>query len=150
MGFRDWKSAVSASCSTFPGISSGTGRPRRYRIVGAMLYSIAPTILYLLGLPVPEDMPGKVLQEALTADFQSRNPIASVPSYEGLAPAEGERVARAASPAEGKGEVSPQAGAAEEEILEQLKSLGYVGGADSAGRPPASESGSRAAAPSAA
>lgn len=32
-------------------------------ITGATLYDIAPTILHILGVPVPEDMDGRVLQE---------------------------------------------------------------------------------------
>ncbi|MBI4302324.1 MAG: alkaline phosphatase family protein [Chloroflexi bacterium] len=33
------------------------------RIEGAQVYDIAPTVLHLLGLPVPEDMDGQVLKE---------------------------------------------------------------------------------------
>jgi predicted AlkP superfamily phosphohydrolase/phosphomutase len=37
------------------------------KVSGARLVDLAPTLLYLLGLPVPEDMDGKVLQEAMDA-----------------------------------------------------------------------------------
>jgi predicted AlkP superfamily phosphohydrolase/phosphomutase len=34
-------------------------------IIGATLYDIAPTILHMLGVPIPEDLDGKVLSEIL-------------------------------------------------------------------------------------
>jgi len=43
---------------------------------------IAPTILYLLGYPVPEDIPGKVLTEAISEDFVEKFPVRKIPSYE--------------------------------------------------------------------
>jgi hypothetical protein len=43
---------------------------------------IAPTILYLLGYPVPEDLPGKVLTEVIEEEFLRRYPPRSIPSYE--------------------------------------------------------------------
>jgi hypothetical protein len=36
---------------------------------------MAPTILYLLGQPVPEDMDGRVLEELFEPAFITRNPI---------------------------------------------------------------------------
>jgi predicted AlkP superfamily phosphohydrolase/phosphomutase/Tfp pilus assembly protein PilF len=95
------------------------------------LYNIAPTILYLLGLPVAQDMPGKALQGALKAEFLDRHPMDSVPSYEDLEPGGGERVAESSAD---QGEGAPLTGGAEEEIIDQLRSLGYVAGA--AKRPP--------------
>jgi predicted AlkP superfamily phosphohydrolase/phosphomutase len=45
------------------------------RIVGAELIDIAPTALYLLGLPVPSSMDGQVLTGALTEAFVAANPV---------------------------------------------------------------------------
>jgi len=36
---------------------------------GARIIDMAPTLLYLLGVPIPEDMDGRVLKEAFTEDF---------------------------------------------------------------------------------
>jgi tetratricopeptide (TPR) repeat protein len=90
-----------------PGIRAG-------EIPVVTLYDIAPTILYLLGLPVPDDMPGDVLEAALSPDLLARHPITRVPTYEVLS-----------MPQDAVGQVL--AGPAEEEILEQLRSLGYIG-----------------------
>jgi hypothetical protein len=43
---------------------------------------IAPTVLALLGLPVPEDLPGRVLTEIISSDYLAAWPVRHVPSYE--------------------------------------------------------------------
>jgi Flp pilus assembly protein TadD len=116
-----WHDLVGIFVAAGPGIARG-------EIPTVTLYDIAPTLLHLMGLPVPEDMSGKVLEKALTAGFLAAHPIQRVPSYEGLG-----------GPGAGEGEEARRAealsGAAEEEIVEQLRSLGYIGGG--AARPPA-------------
>ncbi len=52
-----------------PGIKEG-------RITGATLDDIAPTILYAMGLPVPRDMDGKVLNAMFDQEHLDANPIA--------------------------------------------------------------------------
>ena len=47
-------------------IASGAGVKRAGEFCGAQLIDLAPTILHLMGLPVPADMDGRVLSEALT------------------------------------------------------------------------------------
>jgi predicted AlkP superfamily phosphohydrolase/phosphomutase len=42
---------------------------------GARIIDVAPTVLYLMGIPVPDDMDGRVLVEALDEDFVDANPI---------------------------------------------------------------------------
>lgn len=42
----------------------------------AYLYDIAPTILYLLGMPIPSDLDGEVLIQAFDEDFLDKNKIA--------------------------------------------------------------------------
>jgi len=44
---------------------------------------VAPTILYLLGLPVPDDLGGRVLTRAIDAEFLREHPLRTIPSYEG-------------------------------------------------------------------
>jgi predicted AlkP superfamily phosphohydrolase/phosphomutase len=41
----------------------------------ADIMDIAPTILYLLGQPIPQDMDGKVLLDMIDEDFKSNNPV---------------------------------------------------------------------------
>ncbi len=94
------------------------------------LYDIAPTILYLLGLPIADDMPGKVMEAAVNSGFKERYPIQRVPSYEPLAsgstsgPGVAEGGAGRAPASPGGASVDP----GEAEMLEQLRSLGYVAG----------------------
>ena len=45
---------------------------------------LAPTVLALLGLPVPEDFTGRVLTELIDPAFLAEHPIMHVPTYEGL------------------------------------------------------------------
>ena len=45
------------------------------RLGGASVMDIAPTILHLMGLPVPSDMDGHVLSEALEKEFVERSPV---------------------------------------------------------------------------
>jgi predicted AlkP superfamily phosphohydrolase/phosphomutase len=61
------------------GIRPGT-RPAR-----ASVLDVAPTLLYLLGLPVARDMEGRVLTEILDPGFAEGNPVTFIPSYESLA-----------------------------------------------------------------
>jgi len=42
---------------------------------GSEIIDLAPTILYLMGIDIPEDMDGKVLTSALTKDFIDAHPI---------------------------------------------------------------------------
>ena len=52
---------------------------------GATILDIAPTILYLMGLPVARDMDGRVLTEILDEGFAQAHPESLIPSYESLA-----------------------------------------------------------------
>lgn len=51
----------------------------------ASVLDVTPTLLYLMGLPVARDMPGRVLAEALDDRFVRAHPLSVVPSYESLA-----------------------------------------------------------------
>jgi predicted AlkP superfamily phosphohydrolase/phosphomutase/tetratricopeptide (TPR) repeat protein len=157
------------------GFSSGSGRPRDVKpfiegrpglwhdmagifiahgplikpgeIPVVTLFDIAPSLLYLLGLPVPEDMPGNVIEAAVADDFASAHPVMRVPSYEVLQAGPGGGAIASASAPEGGGApadggaVAAAGGgdAAENEMVEQLRALGYVGG--SSGSPAAAGGG---------
>jgi len=70
-----------------PGLLLVVGDPIRpgAALRAASVLDVAPTILYLLGLPVPRDMEGRVLTEMLDPDFAREHPVTFIPSYEGLA-----------------------------------------------------------------
>jgi hypothetical protein len=50
-------------------------------IRGVGYLDIAPTILYLLGYPVPGDIPGRVLTEAIEDEFLKKFPVRKIRSY---------------------------------------------------------------------
>jgi predicted AlkP superfamily phosphohydrolase/phosphomutase len=77
---------------------------------GARIVDLAPTILYLLGLPVPDDMDGRVLAEALRQERLDAQPIESVPAAD-------------VSTGPPENELNEQQ---EEEIKDRLRALGYL------------------------
>jgi predicted AlkP superfamily phosphohydrolase/phosphomutase len=83
---------------------------RQRTVTGAEIIDLAPTILHLLDLPVPEDMDGKVLLDCLDDDLISTRPVrCATPSYE---------------------ESRLDSGYSEEEketLQERLRGLGYLG-----------------------
>jgi hypothetical protein len=101
-----------------PGILVMAGGPvrRGAALEGAQLYDLFPTILHLLGLPVPETAAGRVLEEAFEDGFLREAPVARVASYDALLP-----VFLPAGERGGEEEARRR-----EEELEKLKALGYV------------------------
>ncbi len=91
----------------------GPGIRADARIEGATLLDIAPTVLALLGLPVGDDMEGKVLVQA----FQEPPVIARIPSWETLRSGDDGRLPLNAE------EADPAAAAA---VLQQFIALGYI------------------------
>lgn len=59
------------------GILAMQGRAFRagHRLEGASIVDVVPTILHLLGLPVPADLDGRVLEEAFTETFNKDRPV---------------------------------------------------------------------------
>jgi len=53
----------------------GPGVRKGKRIEGGHIMDVAPTILHLLGLPVPQGMDGRVLTDALQSDFLESAPV---------------------------------------------------------------------------
>jgi len=56
-------------------VVSGKNIIQRKTVEGANIMDIAPTILYLLGQPIPQDMDGKVLLDIIEEDFKANNPV---------------------------------------------------------------------------
>ncbi len=97
------------------GILIAAGGPIRRGVrVKATHYDIAPTVLALLGLPVPRDMPGRVLDEILDPAFLAAHPVGRIPSYESLIGRQ--RLLAAGEAASGD----------DEDKQEMLRSLGYI------------------------
>ncbi len=61
----------------------GKGIKNGYKLEGARIYDLAPTILHIFGLPIPNDMDGKVLMNIFKPDSElaRRKPVYVDPSY---------------------------------------------------------------------
>jgi predicted AlkP superfamily phosphohydrolase/phosphomutase len=80
------------------------------RLDAARIYDVAPTLLYLLGEPVPADMDGRVLTEIIDQDHLFANPV---------------RYSQASQQSPPNAlQYSDEENA---EIIESLKNLGYIG-----------------------
>jgi predicted AlkP superfamily phosphohydrolase/phosphomutase len=75
---------------------------------------ITPTILALYGLPVADDMDGRVLAESMDPAFLRAHPIMSVATYE------------ADEPERGSQDREPVESPVDDEVRERLRSLGYI------------------------
>ena len=93
------------------------------RLDTTSLLDVAPTVLYLLGLPIAEDLPGRIVEEAIDARFRARVAVRTIPSYEGIG------AAAAATDLVADSRV-------EEEMIEKLRSLGYIAGGEGGGADP--------------
>ncbi len=56
-------------------IISGNNIKKKHKIEQANIIDIAPTILYLFGEEIPEDMDGKVIEDVFEESFKKANPI---------------------------------------------------------------------------
>jgi predicted AlkP superfamily phosphohydrolase/phosphomutase len=63
-----------SGCHRLHGIFIGQGDAfaRGTSVTGAKIIDLAPTILHILNIPVPEDMDGRVLNDALSAELRAR------------------------------------------------------------------------------
>jgi len=111
--FSDWSELQKGGNHRPNGILFMKGQAIRTgcRIEGARLIDLAPTILYLMGMPVPTDMDGKVLEKALDPEHLSQRP----PQF----------MAPSGRPSEGD---SAPAYSDEDaaKVAERLRSLGYI------------------------
>lgn len=71
-----------AASHRLDGVLMMCGGPIRsgFEFTDAKIIDVAPTVLYLMGLPVPADMDGRVLTEAIDEEFIEANPM----QYENL------------------------------------------------------------------
>jgi len=69
---------------------------------------VAPTVLHLLGLPISREFEGRVLEAAFDPAFAKAHAVRTVPAYGRRAPAR------------------PTESAFDRDMLEELKSLGYI------------------------
>jgi predicted AlkP superfamily phosphohydrolase/phosphomutase len=90
--------------------AEGPGIRRGVEGVDASVFDITPTVLELFGEPVGRDMDGFVLSSILEQEHLEENPVGYVDTYE-----TGER-----------GSSEPVESPVDEEIKEQLRSLGYI------------------------
>lgn len=87
---------------------SGPGVKKGYQIQKGSPYDLMPTMAWLLGLPLSQELAGHPLTEAFEEDFVRSLPMQTVPSY-------GER------------KVGPLlASPSDEEMIKSLKNLGYI------------------------
>jgi len=61
----------------FKGIFLFKGKPFKNIQIGdgTKIVDLAPTLLYLMGCPVPQDMDGKVIEAAFREDYLKSNPV---------------------------------------------------------------------------
>ena len=88
------------------------GQPIRsgLRMGDHSVLDITPTLLALLGRPVAADMDGEVITEAFRPEFLQAHPLESIPTYETGSP----------------GPAVPEESPFDQEMLERLRSLGYL------------------------
>jgi arylsulfatase A-like enzyme len=94
-----------------PGVIFLWGPPIRggTKLTNATVFDVSPTALYLLGLPVGEDMDGKVLVEALAPELLAERPVEWTPTHDS-----GTRGGK------------PRRSPIDKDILKELQTLGYV------------------------
>lgn len=87
----------------------------RNELTGLMIQDLAPTILYLLDCPVPEQMDGRVLFETMVPDRAASTPVRYAPGDGGGRWTDGTVTNE-----------SPKTAADDERVLEHLRALGYL------------------------
>jgi predicted AlkP superfamily phosphohydrolase/phosphomutase len=92
-------------------IFRGEGIKAEYEVEGAHIMDVAPTILHLMGQPIPNDMDGRVLESIFLSDFLASHPVA----IHDVAPRPLEDVDR-----------RTYSDDEEQDVLERLQGLGYL------------------------
>jgi predicted AlkP superfamily phosphohydrolase/phosphomutase len=101
-----------SGCHRMHGVMIGSGgavKPHS-RLEVARIWDVAPTLLYLMGEPLPDDLDGRVLTEIISEDYLEAHSIRYA------AQSDDEKI--------GETEFSEEENA---EIIESLKNLGYIG-----------------------
>lgn len=93
-----------------PGVflAAGPDIDKNAKLQGISVLDITPTVLYGLGLPVAKDFAGKAWTNLYTGAYQSKVPLKTVPTY-------GTRKS-----------TGPTESADQDEMLQQLRELGYI------------------------
>lgn len=91
-------------------IAHGPGIEPGREVAGARLMDVAPTALYALGVPLYEDMDGRPVLELFDDEFKRSHTLERRPNTSSVS---GDRV-------------DPFSAAEEEDIMDQLKGLGYI------------------------
>lgn len=104
---------------------NGPGVKKGYRIRSARLFDLAPTILHVMGYPVAADMDGTFLSEAFEEPYVKAHPPGRIASYETTPRAK-------AAPGASSHRV-------DEEVLEDLRTLGYIAVPKPSGTPAVEE-----------
>ncbi len=91
-------------------MANGPGFKQDELVHGARLLDITPTILHYFGLPVGEDMEGRVLSES----FSANRPVETITTWE-----------NSDGPKQNRGSLSAEESSA---LLEQFVALGYIDG----------------------
>lgn len=94
-----------------PGVfmSAGPDIDPKANLEGIRIHDITPTLLYGMGLPIAQDFNGKAWTGLYTSTYQKAHPVQTVTSYGQIQNAKPTENAKT-----------------DEEMLEQLRSLGYI------------------------
>jgi len=90
-------------------IMSGPPIKKGCTLLEARVEDIAPTVLYLMGFPVSDDMDGKVLTSAFTPSYKYSHPLYTIAQY----------------PRERR-EAQEAVGSLDDDARKRLKALGYI------------------------
>ena len=99
-------------------VMAGPGIKQDERIYGANLIDVTPTILYQLGLPIAEDMDGRVMLDA----FENPSPPTTIPSWE----EERKDCGMHRSETIASNDHSTLSETAENDLVQQFVALGYI------------------------
>jgi predicted AlkP superfamily phosphohydrolase/phosphomutase len=105
-------SGTHASPAALDGIFVAAGGPfrRGVELERASILDVAPTLLHLLGVPVSQEIEGRVLLDALEPSYRAAHPVRTVPRYDPAPP-----------PAAVEEDTR-----AEDALREELRALGYI------------------------
>jgi len=112
--FSDWSQLQKGGNHRPNGVifMKGDGIRQGAKIEGARILDLAPTILYLMGTPVPADMDGRVLEQAFQSNYLRKHQAAYMKGVDGGE--EGAAVNTAYSEEDAA------------RVEERLRSLGYI------------------------
>jgi len=89
-------------------IAAGPDIDPQAKTEGLRVIDVPPTVLFAIGLPVADDFAGRARTEIFTEGFRHNHPLQTIPTW--------------GEPTEGEGRSS----AVDEELVDQLRALGYI------------------------